>query len=146
MKKYIVLFVIFTFSLFSCSKSDDEVNTEFSIVGKWHTISAKTNGVAINLSSCDLYGYVEFSKNNSCVIESGYYQGSVCVHNTDNGTYTFTDNVLIFKEGSQYESRSRITELTATNFKSTTYYIKEGNNIDNVPVSEQTTFTVEKNN
>lgn len=145
MKRIIISLVFSSFILFSCSKSDDATNTQSSIIGKWHTISAKENGVAISLTTCDLYGYSEFSTNNTCVLESGYYSGSTCVHNTSNGTYTFTDNVLTFKEN-QYESRSRITELTATNLKITTYYTKEGNTATNIPENEQRTYTLEKNN
>ena len=145
MKRIIVLIVIFTFSLFSCSKSDEGKTSQSSIVGKWHTISAKTNGVPKILSACDLYGYIELLSDNTCVIESGYVKGANCEHSTDIGIYTFIDNVLTFKEG-QYESRSFITGLTVTNFKSTTYYTKEGSTITNIPENEQTTFTVEKIN
>ena len=143
MKRFIFLLVLSSVILSSCSKSDDATITQSSIIGKWNPISAKENGVAISLSNCDLYGYTEFSTNNTCVIENGYYNGSICVHNTSNGTYTFADNVLTFKEN-QYESRSRITELTATNLKITTYYTKEVNTVTNIPENEQRTYTLEK--
>lgn len=144
MKRIIFLLMFSTFTLFSCSNSDDATTTQSSINGKWHTISAKENGVAITLTTCDLYGYTEFLTNNTCVLESGYYNGSTCVHDTSNGTYTFSDNVLTFK-ANQYESRSRIAELTKTNLKITTYYTKEGNTITNIPENEQRTYTLEKN-
>jgi hypothetical protein len=148
MKKSIILFVIFTASLFSCSKSDDGEIAQSNIVGKWRTISAKQNELPVSLSTCFKSGYIEFlSIDNLCIIDSGEddLKGTNCIHTISNGTYTFIDNVLTFKKG-EYESRSRISELTTTNFKTTTYYVKEGTYIDVYPEKEQITYTVEKIN
>jgi hypothetical protein len=145
MKKLFFLIVTSIFTLASCSNNEvaEVLAEQTSIIGKWQTVAAKENGKAIVLSSCDLYGYLEFLENNNCVLEQGNYYGGKCNPQTTNGTYTFKDNILTYKIGI-YESRSHITELTANSFKSTTYYLKDEVGVEEIPVNEQRTYTVER--
>jgi hypothetical protein len=151
--KKLFLTVITVFMLASCSNNEDAVveQTQTSIIGKWHLVTAKKNGKDIVLNSCELSSSYEFLENNNCVYEESYLGGDgKCKPDPTNGIFTFKDNILSFKdkEGDLYESRSRITELTANSFKETIYYIREFGNgrwyEEEIPVNEQITCTMER--
>ena len=126
--------------LFSCSKRKD-----VSIIGKWHIVSAIENEKEIVLSSCEMYGYFEFFKNKDCIIKKAYEgQYEDCDPDTSKGTYTFKENVLTYKEGSEFETRSLITELTPTSLKYTHYYIRDGRYLNEIPENEQRTYSLKR--
>ena len=140
MKKSLFILIITIFTLVSCSKSK-----EATIVGKWRIISATENDKDIELSSCEMYGSFEFFKNKDCIIKKAYEgQYDECEPDVSKGTYTFKDNVLTYKEGTEFEIRSRITELTPTSLKYTRYYIRDGRYLNEIPENEQRTNTLKR--
>ncbi|HEY6143597.1 MAG TPA: lipocalin family protein [Flavobacterium sp.] len=140
MKKLLFILVITIFTLTSCSKSKDA-----SIIGKWQIVSAQENEKDIMLSSCEMYGNFEFFKNKDCIIKKAYEgQYEDCDPDILKGTYTFKDNVLTYKEGSDYETRALITELTPTNLKYTHYYIRDGRYLNEIAENEQRTYTLKR--
>ena len=136
MKKVIVLAVLFTLTLFSCSKDDEHIK-EVSIVGKWRSISATLNGAPLDVTFCVNQLNVEFLPSNECVIEGGSIIAGGCFLVKEYGIYTFKDNID--------ESRSRITDLTEKSFKLTKYYTaRQGGSMYIIPDKSQTTFTLER--
>jgi hypothetical protein len=61
MKKLLLL--TFALSLFACDGGDDNGTNPTSIEGRWNLSSQNYNGVAENLSSCDLESYMQLSSN-----------------------------------------------------------------------------------
>jgi hypothetical protein len=146
MKNLFISALVIVLTLVSCTNEESQKEDSIkivSIIGKWHTVAAETNGKKMELSDCDLYGYLEFSENNKCVIEQGNFSDNKCNHYTSYANYTFENGILTYKLGI-YESKSKITDLTDSGFKSTTFYIKDEYGTENISQSEQTTFTVEK--
>ena len=140
MKKLLFILVITIFTLTFCSKSKDA-----TIVGKWRIISAVENEKDIVLTSCEMYGIFEFFKNKDCVIKKAFEgQFDDCDPDISKGTYTFKGNVLTYKEGSEYETRTLITELTPTSLKYTHYYIRDGRYLNEIPENEQRTYTLKR--
>ena len=63
MKKLLLLFALL---IFACSNDEGYDNSNpTSIEGKWNLSSQTYNGVAENLSSCDLESYMQLSSNGS---------------------------------------------------------------------------------
>jgi hypothetical protein len=62
MKKLLLLSAIL---IFACSSDDNNYSNLTLIEGKWNLSSQTYNGVAENLSSCDLESYMQLSSNGS---------------------------------------------------------------------------------
>ena len=59
------LLLLSTLLIFACSSDDNNYSNLTLIEGKWNLSSQTYNGVAENLSSCDLESYMQLSSNGS---------------------------------------------------------------------------------
>ncbi len=149
MKKIILLIVVSTFSLFSCSEGDDSVITQSSIVGKWQPISLERNGKSEPISTCQMSSSFEFSPDNTYLDTYSTDSGTPCVTNISNGKYSFTDNILILTEtGTNYTLKRHcyVRFITPTKFTFRIYNKQEGDNNNYISESNQGTITLEKVN
>lgn len=128
-----LLFVGFLCVLLSCSKSEDDnsSSTTRNIVGKWHLTSIMENGILLTGITCNTnYDITEFTSTGKSMIS--YADIDIhgnCTKYSENGTYTVSNNIIEvveIKNGIKvYDSRSKITELTATTLKTSTLYLYE---------------------
>ncbi len=149
MKKVFLMIVISIVTLASCSSDTETAVEQPSIIGEWKVVSATQNGKQIILSSCDLNTYIEFLQNKDCNIDSGYLDtNGKCISDSSKGTYTFIENTITYKEGNLTESRARISELTTSSLKYTSYYEGDFWNgrwyVEEIPANEQVTLTLQK--
>ena len=103
MKKYLCFLIPILFIIISCSKSSSnstDVNLN-SLVAKWQYNAIKTNGIAVNLTSCNKSSYVLF--NNNGTFERKQYwlmSNNTCVLDGDEkGTYSYSSstNKIVLK-------------------------------------------------
>lgn len=147
MKKIMLLIVIFTFSLFSCSESDDSEITQSIIVGKWHPISLQKNGKSIPLSTCEMSSSLEFFANDTYLDTFAKNNGTSCVERIVNGSFSLKDNLLLLKEigaNYTYNKHSYVEFITPTKFTFKIYQLQEGSNSNYISESDQATITFEK--
>ena len=123
MKKLLFLFA--SIALFSCSKNDDDNSTPTNgnIVSKWHLIDILENGTPISGYSCNKeLDITEFTSTGQSITKySDFNSNTVWIQQTENGTYTVSENILtdVQKNGTIkiYEAKYKIKELTATSLK-----------------------------
>ena len=155
MKKIIFLLAFLIITLLSCSKSNNDESSQFSIIGKWD-LKAKTTGATPTLLyACEeQYNYFEYLANKVAIEDEGYTNGGTeCRHYTYNETYTISNNILTTKEvrGTyQHEVRYNIIELTATKLKTKLFYSNETYNGSfseyTFPENEKITYSFDKIN
>jgi hypothetical protein len=146
MKKSLVL--IISFVIFSCSKNDDNQQSQ-DLIGKWDLKSHITGTTNDPLDYCEqLYSGYEFKTNGTCIDGYGRLNANVCTNNQYNQTYTFVNNILSVKEINGFEARYNVIELSSTKLKLTQTYSKEIDNgtvyEHNLTASEQITSSYDR--
>lgn len=111
MKKILIL-TITLLTLFSCSKSDDDISNP--IIGKWQHHESFTNDINDNITDCRKKTTIEFKSNYELTIIDYSLDNTNCTSLTNNGTWSNTngtdyDIALIDSDGkSNYEETNTL--------------------------------------
>lgn len=146
-------------NMVSCSKKDDGSTAvaNASIVGKWKSVSATKNGVAVVFSPnpCPTNNnYTEFFVNNTVTSSGLRSSGSLCVPYSTSSSYDIQGDLLIVStNGSDpVTTKSRIISITETTAITKQIYDKHLSGNPPVfveifiPESEQITYTAQRIN
>lgn len=92
----------------SCSKPNVEESKKDSIeiLGKWKLISATKNGVANNLSDCNLKSFLDFKNNYSFESLNSSFTNNDCVDEFNTGNYSFQNLEINLENSIQTETIS----------------------------------------